>query len=516
MSYGSVYDPGAWQQGTIDPYADFGSDISFGNDSLSVPNRNDPDGSLAAMGMTPQQIAQLAQLDQTLFGGGSILGPGGSGGSDPTPTGRIDSTGFGSEQEAIDFYKNADAANQQKITDQANARNSSLFSQIVDPFKAGINSIASNPQYLTTGIDPLSRSISNEITGQNLPALTTAFGSPSQTTYENTQQANPGVDYGASRAIGQFSDTAAGLVGGAIAGPAVFGTNAATPAFNAGSQATEQGLAAGGTEAAANGLSQAANLGNVVTITGGGGAALSGASVGAGLAAGVGVNIVNSGQMPGSNSSTTNNDISNDQLTNTPNAIPDIPTSFNPGNTPSFWDSLGSNAMDWLSNPKNDISLLSSLYGLYSSNQQQQTAKDLLAKSDPFGPYRAQYAQQLSGLMSDPSSITKDPGYQFQYDQGLQAVNRSMAAQGFLGSGNMGTALTKYGQDYATNYLGQKEQFLSGLAGANIAPNFNAGVQMNNMGLNTANSSLASLGYTFGGNSSSNSSVAQLNKMFGT
>jgi len=52
-----------------------------------------------------------------------------------------------------------------------------------------------------------------------------------------------------------------------------------------------------------------------------------------------------------------------------------------------------------------------------------------------------QYAKQLQALMANPSSVQGLPGYQ----AGLQAVQRSQAAQGYQGSGNMAAALAGYG-----------------------------------------------------------------------
>ena len=45
----------------------------------------------------------------------------------------------------------------------------------------------------------------------------------------------------------------------------------------------------------------------------------------------------------------------------------------------------------------------------------------------------------------------KDPGYQWNMDQGTSAINASGAAAGNFGSGNMGVALQNYGQGLASN-----------------------------------------------------------------
>ncbi len=83
-------------------------------------------------------------------------------------------------------------------------------------------------------------------------------------------------------------------------------------------------------------------------------------------------------------------------------------------------------------------------------------------QANAFGPYRSQYAQQLSQLEANPSTITNLPGY----SAGLQAVQRSLASQGYSGSGNMMAALQGYGEQFYNNQV----QTLAGLAGANINP----------------------------------------------
>lgn len=157
-----------------------------------------------------------------------------------------------------------------------------------------------------------------------------------------------------------------------------------------------------------------------------------------------------------------------------------------------------SDVWDWVSDPKNfgtEASLVSGLYGMYQSNQQMQMGKDAIKASDPFGSQRAQYQQQLSALMANPSSVFQDEGYKASLEQGLGGVERTMASKGLLGSGNEAAELQKYGQTFATDYLNQRIAQLSGLAGAGISPNPSAGLQAYGQGVDTASQSLASLGY---------------------
>lgn len=105
------------------------------------------------------------------------------------------------------------------------------------------------------------------------------------------------------------------------------------------------------------------------------------------------------------------------------------------------------------------------------------------AAADPFAAQRGQYQQQLSDLMKNPSSITSDPGYQFQLKQGLDAVNGAMGSAGYLNSGNRLTALQQEGQNFASTSLQNKELFLAQLAGANVGSPGEAGsiLQQQNM-----------------------------------
>ena len=54
------------------------------------------------------------------------------------------------------------------------------------------------------------------------------------------------------------------------------------------------------------------------------------------------------------------------------------------------------------------------------------------------------------GTLSNLAQIDQSPSYQWRYNQGLEAVNRTAAAKGMLGSGNRLAELTKYGQGMAS------------------------------------------------------------------
>lgn len=137
----------------------------------------------------------------------------------------------------------------------------------------------------------------------------------------------------------------------------------------------------------------------------------------------------------------------------------------------------------------------SGIYGMSLANQLQGLSKNAIAASNPFGPYRAQYAGQLASLEANPSSVFSDPGYQAAFDQGSQAVARRMAGSGYAGSGNEAIALQQYGQSFANNYIGSREQQLAYLAGAGITPNPGPGLSGYGAGIDAAGNALGSLGY---------------------
>lgn len=140
--------------------------------------------------------------------------------------------------------------------------------------------------------------------------------------------------------------------------------------------------------------------------------------------------------------------------------------------------------------------IASGAYGLYGSMQQQKLAKQEAG-------VRKGYQDQLGGLTSNPSSITSMPGYQ----AGLEGVQRSLAAQGYTGSGNMMAALAKYGGDF----YGQEVSRLAGLSGMGTDSNSVAAQQQ--AALSNQMSALGLMTGGFGGNKTT--SLESLMKMFG-
>lgn len=66
------------------------------------------------------------------------------------------------------------------------------------------------------------------------------------------------------------------------------------------------------------------------------------------------------------------------------------------------------------------------------------------------------------------SSFRTSPGYDFRMDQGTQAVDRSAASRGMLGSGATLKALTQYGQGLADQEYGNWQNQLAGVANTGL------------------------------------------------
>ena len=88
----------------------------------------------------------------------------------------------------------------------------------------------------------------------------------------------------------------------------------------------------------------------------------------------------------------------------------------------------------------------------------------------------------INKLMADPSMVSKLPGYQFQMQQGTDAVMHGASANGL--TGNTLKALSDYGQGTASSYYNNYWNQLMQMA--NLGQTSAAGV--GNIGASTANS----------------------------
>ena len=98
----------------------------------------------------------------------------------------------------------------------------------------------------------------------------------------------------------------------------------------------------------------------------------------------------------------------------------------------------------------------------YQQQQAQQTTQKTLTTA----------SNKLNALLQNPESVTSTPGYQFAYNQGLEAVNRTAAAKGQLGSGNRLYDLTKFGQGLASQTYNNTVSQLTNLLNRNQSPEF--------------------------------------------
>ena len=93
-----------------------------------------------------------------------------------------------------------------------------------------------------------------------------------------------------------------------------------------------------------------------------------------------------------------------------------------------------------------------------AANAAQQTAlTNVTSAEQPYQSLGSTAANSLSTLLGKGftaptlQQAEQTPGYQFQLQQGTQAINENAAANGTLLSGNTGTALENYGQGLAQN-----------------------------------------------------------------
>lgn len=134
------------------------------------------------------------------------------------------------------------------------------------------------------------------------------------------------------------------------------------------------------------------------------------------------------------------------------------------------------------------------LGGLLLNNQANTNAQNALgqglqqqlAQADPWSQYRSQYGTQLNSFMQNPSSYLQTPYAQGVMNAGTQAVARSGAAQGYVGSGNMANALQTQGQTTANGLMQTQFNDLYQLSGAGQGQLAGADIVGNIAGLNAA------------------------------
>lgn len=129
------------------------------------------------------------------------------------------------------------------------------------------------------------------------------------------------------------------------------------------------------------------------------------------------------------------------------------------------------------------------------------------AQQNALAPYMQAGAQGVNGLANalapggqlatsfsfNPASITSNPNYQFQLQQGLQAVNQQAAAQGgALGGGNQ-KALDQYSQGLASSAINDAYSQALNTYQTNYGNTFQGLSALSNIGQSSTNSLLGAL-----------------------
>ena len=178
-----------------------------------------------------------------------------------------------------------------------------------------------------------------------------------------------------------------------------------------------------------------------------------------------------------------------------------------PGFTPpGFTPGPESGMFDWWTNAdwKRRLQMmslgatgLSTGMGLYNSMQMRKLAQEAMNAQpqviDPmgYGP-RAKYLTELDALRADPSKLTSMPGYK----AGEQAVTRSLASQGYMGSGNMMQALQDYGGRAYDTEVARLTQLAGGTMPLSVSrPDVGASVGARSAGANLASAAMGSMGF---------------------
>jgi hypothetical protein len=90
-----------------------------------------------------------------------------------------------------------------------------------------------------------------------------------------------------------------------------------------------------------------------------------------------------------------------------------------------------------------------------------------------------QYGSQLNNLLTNPSSFALSPAAQTQIDTGTQNLERSAAAQGFMGSGNLLAGLQQNAQGIASQDYNTQVSTLANLMQGQQSTGLNAANQQN-------------------------------------
>lgn len=91
----------------------------------------------------------------------------------------------------------------------------------------------------------------------------------------------------------------------------------------------------------------------------------------------------------------------------------------------------------------------------YNPSSNPMGPRQLAPQMPSFGPPERTLYDRYSKLLQDPTSMSSDPAYKFMFDQGMQAFNRTAAANRMRLAGKSTLDAQKYGQGLAFNYMNQ-------------------------------------------------------------
>jgi hypothetical protein len=89
--------------------------------------------------------------------------------------------------------------------------------------------------------------------------------------------------------------------------------------------------------------------------------------------------------------------------------------------------------------------------------------RDLSGAYDPYVQTGLASNTALQRLLMDPSSVRSLPGYQFDQEEGIQALDRSAAARGMLNSGRASKDILRFSQGLADKTYGDQLARLMGV-----------------------------------------------------
>lgn len=115
-------------------------------------------------------------------------------------------------------------------------------------------------------------------------------------------------------------------------------------------------------------------------------------------------------------------------------------------------------------NPGVDYNAAVSPY-LSQLNNQLSTAAQQVGSGPAAVNMSNEYETRLRQLLENPDSIQDTGAYKFRFNQGQQAIERSAAAKGMTGSGNVLAELMSYGQGMASQAYDTEADRLSTLSG---------------------------------------------------